>query len=178
MFLSLINLGLLTPKIASKILSFQIPQISKRLFFIEYWRIQRDIAENLGFYKAAAIHSKFLPPLTGPVGKMSASQPESAIYLHERVESVRKKIWKAYSGGQPTLELHRKLGGNPEVDVAFQWLYYFFEPDDVKLKKIEEDYRSGKLLTGELKLILTEKVSKFLGEHQERKEEAKEKLRE
>ncbi|MCL7393460.1 MAG: tryptophan--tRNA ligase [Thaumarchaeota archaeon] len=141
-----------------------------------YWRIQRDIAESLGYYKAAAIHSKFLPPLTGPTGKMSASQPESAIYLHEDEESVRRKIWKAYSGGQPTAELHRKLGGNPEVDVAFQWLYYFFEPDDARLRKIEEDYRSGALLTGELKLILTEKVLRFLEEHREKREEAKEKL--
>ncbi len=141
-----------------------------------YWRIQRDIAESLGYYKAAAIHSKFLPPLTGPAGKMSASQPESAIYLHEDEETVRVKIWKAYSGGRPTAELHRKLGGNPEVDVAFQWLYYFFEPDDAKLRKIEEDYRSGALLTGELKLMLTEKVLKFLEEHREKREEAKEKL--
>ena len=141
-----------------------------------YWRIQRDVAEGLGFYKAAAIHSKFLPPLTGPVGKMSASQPESAIYLHEDEKTVKKKIWKAYSGGQPTLELHRKLGGKPEVDVAFQWLYYFFESDDAKIKQIEEDYRSGKLLTGELKLILTEKVLKFLEKHKAGREEAEELL--
>jgi len=141
-----------------------------------YWRVQRDIAESLGFYKTAAIHSKFLPPLTGPVGKMSASRPESAIYLHEDEKSIRKKIWKAYSGGQPTAELHRKLGGNPEIDVAFQWLYFFFEPDDVKLKKLEEDYRAGKILSGEMKLILTEKVLKFIEEHRARREEAKELL--
>lgn len=61
--------------------------------------------------------------------------------------------------------------------MAFQWLYYFFEPDDAKLKKIEEDYRSGKLLTGELKLILIEKVLSFLREHRERREEAKGNLR-
>lgn len=141
-----------------------------------YWRIQRDIAESLGYYKAAQIHSKFLPPLTGPAGKMSASKPESAIYLHDDPKTVRKKIWQAYSGGQPTVELHRKLGGNPEVDVAFQWLYFFFEPDDVKLKKLEEDYRAGKLLSGEMKNILIEKVTAFLEKHQERREEAKELL--
>jgi len=123
-----------------------------------------------------AIHSKFLPPLTGPVGKMSASRPESAIYLHEDEKSIRRKIWKAYSGGQPTAELHRKLGGNPEIDVAFQWLYFFFEPDDVKLKKLEEDYRAGKILSGEMKLILTEKVLKFIEEHRARREEAKDLL--
>jgi len=56
-----------------------------------YWRIQRDIAESLGYYKTAAIHSKFLPPLTGPTGKMSASKPESAIYLHDDAKTIRKK---------------------------------------------------------------------------------------
>jgi len=142
-----------------------------------YWRIQRDIAESLGYYKTAAIHSKFLPPLTGPAGKMSASKPESAIYLHDEPKTVRRKIWLAYSGGQPTVELHRKLGGNPEVDVAFQWLYFFFEPDDVKVKKLEEDYRSGKILSGEMKNILIEKVTSFLEEHQQKRIEAKELLR-
>lgn len=141
-----------------------------------YWRIQRDIAESLGYCKTAAIHSKFLPPLTGPAGKMSASKPESAIYLHDDPRTVRRKIWLAYSGGQPTVELHRRLGGNPEVDVAFQWLYFFFEPDDVKVKKLEEDYRSGRILSGEMKNILIERVTSFLEEHQRRRIEAKELL--
>lgn len=141
-----------------------------------YWRIQRDIAESLGYYKTAAIHSKFLPPLTGPAGKMSASKPESAIYLDDDPKTARRKIWLAYSGGQPTVELHRKLGGNPEVDVAFQWLYFFFEPDDVKVKKLEEDYRSGKILSGEMKNILIEKVTSFLEEHRWRRIEAEELL--
>ncbi|BCU70757.1 tryptophan--tRNA ligase [Stygiolobus caldivivus] len=139
-----------------------------------YWRLQRDIAESLGYYKAAQIHSKFLPPLTGPEGKMSSSQPESAIYLTDGPETVKNKIMKyAFSGGQPTIELHRKYGGNPDIDVSFQWLYMFFEPDDSKIKKIEEEYRSGKMLTGELKSILVEKLNDFLIEHRNKREEAK-----
>ena len=142
-----------------------------------YWRIQRDIAESLGYYKTAAIHSKFLPPLTGPTGKMSASKPESAIYLSEDPKSVRRKIWQAYSGGQPTKELHRKFGGNPDVDVAYQWLYYFFEPDDRKVEQLREDYRSGRILSGEMKEMLIEKVTEFLEGHQARREEAEETLK-
>ncbi|MCY0883357.1 MAG: tryptophan--tRNA ligase, partial [Acidianus infernus] len=140
-----------------------------------YWRLQRDIAESLGYYKAAQIHSKFLPPLTGPEGKMSSSIPESAIYLTDDPKTVERKIMKyAFSGGQPTVELHRKYGGNPEIDVSFQWLYMFFEEDDNKIKKIEEDYRSGKMLTGELKQILIDKLNKFFEEHRAKREEAKE----
>jgi tryptophanyl-tRNA synthetase len=83
-----------------------------------YWRIQRDIAESLGFYKAAAIHSRFLTPLTGPAGNMSASQPDSAVFLNDDPKTVRKKIWLAYSGGQPIVEQHRMFDGNPDVDVT------------------------------------------------------------
>ncbi|MEM4380717.1 MAG: tryptophan--tRNA ligase [Candidatus Caldarchaeum sp.] len=141
-----------------------------------YWRIQRDIAEGLGFYKSAAIHSRFLMPLTGPAGKMSASQPESAVFLTDNPKDVRRKIWQAYSGGQPTVELHRKLGGNPDVDVAFQWLYYFFEEDDRRVEQIRSDYVSGKLLTGELKEILIEKVQRFLEKFGESRERAADRI--
>jgi tryptophanyl-tRNA synthetase len=143
-----------------------------------FWRLQRDVADALGKRKSAQIHSKFLPPLTGIEGKMSASKPETSIYLTDDEKTVREKIYKyVFSGGQPTIELHRKLGGNPDIDVSFQWLKTLFEEDDNKLKKIEEDYRSGKLLTGELKDILIEKLVKFLQEHQRRREEAKEKVK-
>ncbi|MDW8063780.1 MAG: tryptophan--tRNA ligase [Candidatus Caldarchaeum sp.] len=142
-----------------------------------YWRIQRDIAEGLGFYKTAAIHSRFLMPLTGPAGKMSASQPESAVFLTDDDKTVRKKIWQAFSGGQPTVELHRKHGGNPDVDVAFQWLYYFFEEDDNVVNRLRDEYVSGRLLTGEMKQVLIEKVQMFLARFREAREKAVDKVR-
>ncbi len=138
-----------------------------------YWRLQRDIAESLGFYKAAQIHSKFLPPLTGPEGKMSSSIPESAIYLSDATDIVERKIMKyAYSGGQATAELQRKLGANLDVDVPFQWLYYFFEEDDGAIAKIAEDYAHGLMLTGEIKKILANRINDFLSEHRKRREKA------
>jgi tryptophanyl-tRNA synthetase (EC 6.1.1.2) len=139
-----------------------------------YWRLQRDIAESLGYYKAAQIHSKFMPPLTGPEGKMSSSIPESAIYLVDDPKTVERKVMKyAFSGGQPTIELQRKLGANLEIDVPYQWLYYFFEEDDSEIKRIEAEYGSGKMLTGEIKQILVERINKFLEVHRQRREEAK-----
>lgn len=55
----------------------------------------------------------------------------------------------AFSGGRETVEEHREKGGNPDVDVAYQYLTFFMD-DDEKLKQIGEDYRAGKLLTGEV----------------------------
>ena len=74
------------------------------------------------------------------------------------------------------IEKHRELGGNPDIDVSFQYLRIFFEPDDEKLKKIYDDYKSGKMLTGELKAILIEKINSFLKIHQQKREEAKKSL--
>ena len=138
-----------------------------------YWRIQRDIAESMGYHKAAAVHSKFLPPLTGMKDKMSSSKPETAIFLNDDEKTVRNKVYRyAFSGGQATKEEHRKKGGDPDVDVPFQWLYMFFEPDDKKLEQIRIEYKSGKMLTGDLKDILIEKVNTFLNEHRSRREKA------
>ena len=136
-----------------------------------YWRVQRDIAEKIGYKKTAAIHSKFLPPLTGIDGKMSASDADTAIWLEDDEKAVKKKINRyAFSGGKTTIEEHRRLGGDPNVDVSFQWLKILFENDDNELKKIETEYLSGKLLSGELKQILIEKINLFLTEHRKRRE--------
>ena len=62
------------------------------------------------------------------------------------------------------------------MDVSFQYLYTQFEPDDRKIKKLRDDYESGKLLTGELKQILIEKLTKFLEEHQKKREAARKKV--
>jgi tryptophanyl-tRNA synthetase len=142
-----------------------------------YWRIQRDIAESLGYHKAAAIHSKFMPSLTGMSDKMSSSRPETAIYLTDDDRTVKNKIYRhAFSGGQSSIEEHRKLGGNPDVDVPFQWLYMFFEPDDKRIEEIRSEYTSGQMLTGQMKDILVEKVTRFLHEHREHRERAHDKV--
>jgi len=140
-----------------------------------HFRISRDVLPKLGFYKPAAIHCIFLPGLGGIMeqGKMSSSEEETAIFLTDSPETVEKKVMKyAFSGGRDTIAEHRKLGGNPDVDVSYQWLT-FFEEDDKKLKRIYDDYKSGKLLTGELKQILIDKLNSFLKEHQKKREKAK-----
>ena len=43
----------------------------------------------------------------------------------------------AFSGGRDTVEEHRRLGGNTDVDVSYQYLTFFME-DSEKLKQIKE----------------------------------------
>ncbi len=139
-----------------------------------HFRIARDVCPKLGYYKPSIIHGKFLPPLTGAEGKMSSSEEGTAILSTDTPKEVENKIKKyAFSGGRDTIEEHRRLGGRPDIDVSFQYLRIFFEPDDEKLKKIYDDYKSGRMLTSELKGILIEKINAFLKEHQKKREMAK-----
>jgi len=140
--------------------------------------LTRDIASRMKSYKfilPSATFSKMLPGLKR--GKMSSSDPTSYIALTDSPKEAENKIKKyAFSGGQDTIEKHRKLGGNPDIDVSYQYLYMLFEPSDEKIKKIHDDYKSGKLLTSELKQILIEKLSSFLIHHQKEREKARKQL--
>jgi len=51
--------------------------------------------------------------------------------------------------GKDTKELQIRYGGNLHVDVAYQYLLYFEEDDNV-LCDIAHKYRTGKMLTGEI----------------------------
>jgi tryptophanyl-tRNA synthetase len=138
-------------------------------------RLARDISKKIKDFKFSQLSSTyhlFMPGLGR--GKMSSSDANSFIALTDTAKEVETKIKKyAFSGGQNTIEEHRKLGGRPDVDVSFQYLKFFFEPNDEKLKKIHDDYKSGKLLTSELKEILIKKINEFLKEHQKKMQLAK-----
>ncbi len=138
-------------------------------------RLTRDIASRMkefNFIPPSSTYHKFMKGLNG--GKMSSSDITSHIALTDSPEEAKHKIFKyAFSGGQDTIEKHRKLGGNPDVDIAFQMLYFMFEPDDKKIENIREDYASGNLLTGELKQITSDKIMAFLKDHQRKREQAR-----
>ena len=125
--------------------------------------------------QVSSTYNMFLPGLKG--GKMSSSDETTVIYTTDDEKTVRDKINKyAFSGGQPTIKEHKEKGGNPDVDVSFIWLKYLFEDNDKKLNKIEHDYRTGKLLTGELKAILIEKINSFLKQHRKKREKARKRI--
>ncbi|VVC27298.1 Aminoacyl-tRNA synthetase, class Ic,Tryptophan-tRNA ligase,Aminoacyl-tRNA synthetase, class I, conserved [Cinara cedri] len=131
-----------------------------------YFRMTRDVAPKLGSHKPSLIHSSFLPALQGADTKMSASDLNSAIYLTDTPKQIKNKINKyAFSGGQVTVDEHRLKGGDCSVDISYQYLKHFLESDE-ELIQIENDYSSGKMLTGELKKMLIECITKIVLEHQ------------
>ena len=134
----------------------------------ELLSLERQLG-GMGLMQPSSTYHQFAVGMTG--GKMSSSMPETTIFLNDSMKTIEKKIKSSFSGGQPTVEEHRKKGGNPDIDVAYQYLRYFFEENDNELEKIREEYASGKMLTGEIKSICVEKAESWMKEHHELKEQ-------
>ncbi len=134
----------------------------------ELLSLERQLG-GMGLMQPSSTYHQFAVGMTG--GKMSSSMPDTTIFLNDSMKTIEKKIKSSFSGGQPTVEEHRKKGGNPDIDVSYQYLRYFFEENDNELEKIREEYVSGKLLTGEIKSICVEKAKSWMKEHHELKEQ-------
>ena len=137
-----------------------------------YWRITRDIAEKMGYYKPAQIHAKFLPGLAEG-GKMSASQPDTAIFTTDNPKKAGKKVMRAFTGGRDTVEEQREKGGRPEVCNVYAYYYFLFEEDDTALVDRELACKRGEILCGECKKELANRVELFLTDFQKKREEAR-----
>ncbi|HJM41657.1 MAG TPA: hypothetical protein QF514_05485, partial [Candidatus Thalassarchaeaceae archaeon] len=122
-----------------------------------------------GLLQPSSTYHRFAVGMTG--GKMSSSMPETTIFLNEDLKKMEKKFKRSFSGGQSTVEEHRRLGGNPDIDVAFQYLRFFFEEDDAALEEIRRGYVAGDILSGELKMMTIEKAAAWLTELAELREQ-------
>ena len=111
-----------------------------------YFRLTRDVALKLKHPKPSLIHSKFFPALQGPQTKMSASDPNSSIFMTDKAGQIKNKINKhGFSGGKETEEEHRRLGGDPDVDVSYQYLTFFLD-DDEELETLRKVSMCSRLL--------------------------------
>jgi len=134
-------------------------------------RISRDIATKAKYQKPAIIHMEFLPGIDGK--KMSTSKNNS-IYLKDDKKTITKKINKALSGGQKTLEEHRKKGGNPEKDLSCLYLSKLYLTEK-ETKKIFQEYKKGKLTSGKIKQKLIKEVLKTTTQFQKKLKQVKSK---
>jgi len=140
-----------------------------------HFRVTRDIAETIGYYKPALLHNKLAPSLDGS-GKMSASQPKTTIFTTDDEKQVKAKINEAFTGGKISAQEQREEGGNPDICAVQNYRYFIFEEDDSKIEDINERCRSGDILCGECKQMLIENINSFLSKHQQKREEARDKI--
>ena len=135
-----------------------------------YWRVTRDIAEKLGYPKPAQIHSKFIPGLSRG-GKMSSSKPDTALFTVDDPQILETKIKNTFTGGQPTVALQRKLGGNANICPVYWYLNYLFDTEKESQERYS-DCTSGNLLCGECKSDMIIKIKPFIKDIQTKREKA------
>eukprot|EP01061_Rhynchopus_euleeides_P011125 TRINITY_DN20699_c0_g1_i2.p1 TRINITY_DN20699_c0_g1~~TRINITY_DN20699_c0_g1_i2.p1 ORF type:complete len:417 (+),score=187.31 TRINITY_DN20699_c0_g1_i2:102-1352(+) len=134
-----------------------------------FFMLTRDVCPKLKNPKPSLLMTKFLAPLSGVAGKMSSSgAANSQVLLTDDRKTVQKKLKSAFSGGAATLKDFQRDGGNPEIDIAFQYLRHFLE-DDEELAELEDGFRRGKVHSGTMKLRAAEVISDFLDELQARR---------
>ncbi len=142
-------------------------------------RLARDFVrrtKRLKFFAPSSVYVKYTPSLDGEL-KMSKSRPEGCIMLPEEVKTAVRRIRRAKTGGRDTLEEHRRLGAVIEEDMVFELLKQHLIADDEELERIRTEYAAGRMLSGELKDIACERMTRFLKDFEERLEQARERVR-
>jgi len=140
-----------------------------------HFRLTRDIAEGLGYPKPALVHSRMVPGLLGEAAmSTTGASPENALFLNDPPKVVERKVRNAFTGGRATVEEQRRLGATPEVcSVWALWRSRFAESGEV-FDRITQDCRSGKMLCGECKALLLERIHRFYAAHAAAREKVKE----
>lgn len=136
-----------------------------------YIHLARDVAKKMNLTPPAATFTKFGEGLDGK-GKMSASRPESAIFLTDTPEVARRKIKSAYTGGSVLASFQKEHGGIPEICPIFQLRTYHFDGNE----DLNHLCKSGEILCGKCKQGAAEEVVEYLEEHQRKIVETSEKI--
>jgi len=123
-----------------------------------YWRITRDVAQKLGYPKPAQIHGRILPGLSGEA-KMSSSIPETAVYTTDSPEIASQKIMNA-----------AHTPSHPERCPVYQYFFFLFEDSDSRMERRNHDCIEGKAKCETCKGELAERLTVFLGKHQNSRE--------
>ena len=126
------------------------------------------------FVPPSSTYHRFMSGLQG--GKMSSSVPDSYLSLTEEPKGAAKKVKRAKTGGRMTLEEQKKLGGEPEKCSVYEMFLFHLVDDDEELAQIYTECREGTRMCGNCKALAAERTEKFLKEHQELREVAKDRL--
>lgn len=131
---------------------------------------------HYGFLLPSSTYHRFITGLDG--NKMSSSRPAYAIFLTDEIEEVKKKIWRAKTGGKVSIEEQRRYGGEPEKCMIYELFSYGLIEDDRELETIYEKCKQGEQTCGECKKLASELMETFLKDLKEKRENAKDKIKE
>ncbi|MBI4142123.1 tyrosine--tRNA ligase, partial [Candidatus Woesearchaeota archaeon] len=143
--------------------------------------LARELGPKLGFWKPVAVHHHMLMGLTQPSPavegdkiertidiKMSKSNPDSAIFMDDDAEEVKRKINKAYCPPNTIME-------NPLIDYAKHIIFPNFKTmkinrdkkygGDVEfatIQELNETYAKGQLHPSDLKTAVAQHINQLL----------------
>ncbi|MBN2454802.1 tryptophan--tRNA ligase [Candidatus Woesearchaeota archaeon] len=144
-------------------------------------RLTRDVVRRTQskykFVLPSSLYHKYTPSLKGGL-KMSKSEQGSYIELPEDPKSACKKIQRALTGGRKTLEEQKRLGAEIEKDMVFELMKQHLVEDDAELQRIHDDYKGGRMSSGELKALACEKMTDFLEDFKSRLDKARKNIEE
>jgi len=127
----------------------------------------RDIHKKVGKKGFVAVHGPLISSLKGgnrmdPMNKMSKSKVDSAIFIHDSPEEIRRKIKGAYCP-------EREVEGNPVLQIYRNIIFNFYsrklvigEKEFTSYQELEESYRKGDVKPSELKDSLSEELVRIL----------------
>ena len=123
----------------------------------------REIFPKMKWKVPVAVHHKLLPGLSKPadpteiVGKMSKSDPNSGVFVHNTDEEIKKKISKAWCE-------EANIENNPLLEIARTVIFHEFSEMNVErpekfggnvsygnYEELESDFANKKLHPGDLK---------------------------
>ena len=123
----------------------------------------REIFPKMKWKVPVAVHHKLLPGLSKPadpteiVGKMSKSDPNSGVFVHNSDEEIKKKISKAWCE-------EANIENNPLLEIARTVIFHEFSEMNVErpekfggnvsyatYEELESDFANKKLHPGDLK---------------------------
>jgi tryptophanyl-tRNA synthetase len=139
-------------------------------------RLTRDLARKqyfhdlYGFKMPSFTFHQILGSLDGGHKMSKSAGGTFLITLSETEKTLKRKIPAIITGGRDTKQEQIKFGGHPESCRVFDLYRFFFMENDKELEERNEDCRSGKILCGECKQDLFSRISKFIENHQEKKE--------
>lgn len=120
-----------------------------------------------GFFPPSSTYHRFMTGLTG--GKMSSSNPESAVFITDDPAEIERKVKRAKTGGPPTAEEQRRNGANPYICSVYD-MYLYHLADDKTLEVVFDECTTGKRLCGECKLQAVGLLKAQLQEIREKRE--------
>lgn len=129
------------------------------------------------FFLPGATYHKLLPGLDGSE-KMSKRNPNSYFTFNESLDSIKKKVQGAFTGGRRNKKEQEELGGEPQKCMIYKIMMYAFEDDEEQLKKDFMACVKGELLCGYHKRDCIEKILDYIKKHREKKEKNIDKARE